>query len=104
MKSLIIKNFKCITELHLPQLSTINLITGKNNVGKSTLLEAIAIYASNGSFPTIYKLLEDRGEHVRYRTSDIDNKEILQNAISSLFPLISARNPSGTIMRKTRRR
>lgn len=44
MKSIYIKNFKNIRELNIDRLAKVNLIVGKNSVGKSTLLEALSIY------------------------------------------------------------
>ncbi len=36
-----IKNFKIFKELHLEKLSRFTLLSGYDNVGKSTILEAI---------------------------------------------------------------
>ncbi|MDR1054035.1 MAG: ATP-binding protein, partial [Planctomycetaceae bacterium] len=44
LDSLEIKNFRCLKDFKIPSLKRINLFTGKNNTGKSTILEAIAIY------------------------------------------------------------
>lgn len=38
------KNFRCFEDLTIDDLKRINLIVGKNNVGKSALLEALFIY------------------------------------------------------------
>ena len=83
IESLKIKNFKNLNGLEIPKLSQINLIAGKNNVGKSTLLEAIAIYSNPSQ---IIKILEERGEFSPF----IDKNEIEiinqnTNAFSSLF-------------------
>ena len=40
-KSLAIENFRSFPELNIPDLNRINLIAGKNNVGKTTFLEAV---------------------------------------------------------------
>ena len=40
MQSLVINNYKNFENLTLGNLANVNLIVGKNNVGKSTLLEA----------------------------------------------------------------
>ncbi|MBP1614592.1 MAG: hypothetical protein H6Q13_2040 [Bacteroidetes bacterium] len=61
MESLIIKNFKNLKNLIVPDLAQVNLITGKNNVGKSTLLEALFLYAGNGNLADLKKLMTDRG-------------------------------------------
>ena len=52
-------NFRCFSELELPKLGRVNLIVGKNNVGKTTLLEAIRIYASLGSPREIANILRE---------------------------------------------
>lgn len=62
MNSLIIEKFKLFDHLKVENLSRVNLIVGKNNVGKSTLLEALKIYASNASINDLLAILEDRGE------------------------------------------
>ena len=40
-KSFNIKNFRCFNDLEFKPLERVNLIAGKNNVGKTALLEAI---------------------------------------------------------------
>lgn len=40
-----VKNFRCFDDLKLDNLSRVNLIAGKNNVGKTALLEALFIYS-----------------------------------------------------------
>lgn len=62
MKSLQIKNYKNFENLTLNDLGRINLIVGKNNVGKSALLEAVSIFASGGDLECIKSVLESRGE------------------------------------------
>ncbi len=62
LKSLQIKNFRGIRELKIEKLGRVNLITGKNNVGKSSLLEAIRIYARPGSIDELLDILVARHE------------------------------------------
>jgi hypothetical protein len=52
-QSFTIKNFRCFRELTLSSLERVNLITGQNNVGKTTLLESIFLHvgANNPSLP-----------------------------------------------------
>jgi len=40
----LIENFKCLAHLTLPELGRITLISGKNNVGKTALLEALFLF------------------------------------------------------------
>ena len=42
--SFTIKNFRCFRDLTLEPLERVNLITGKNNVGKTALLEALWLH------------------------------------------------------------
>ena len=48
LPSFYIKGFKSIEEMDLNSLSAINLIAGDNNVGKSTILEAMYAFVTNG--------------------------------------------------------
>jgi AAA15 family ATPase/GTPase len=82
--SLYIKNYRNLQELKIDAVDQINLITGKNNTGKSTILEAIAIYANKGDLNYILQLLENRGEYSRQQESyDIVKSNI--RSLSSLF-------------------
>jgi hypothetical protein len=60
-KHFLIKNFRCFAELHLDNLERVNLIAGKNNTGKTALLEALRLYCdpSDSLLPT--KINEWRG-------------------------------------------
>ena len=44
--SLHISGFKLFRDLELPRLGSLNLFVGKNNTGKTCLLEAVELYAS----------------------------------------------------------
>ena len=44
--SLEIKGFRCFKHLTIPKLARLNLIGGKNNTGKTALLEALGLHAS----------------------------------------------------------
>lgn len=47
--SLEIRQFRAFDFIKIEQLGHINLFLGKNNVGKSTLLEALFLHANLGS-------------------------------------------------------
>ena len=49
-RSFTIKNFRCFDELTVEGMGRINLIAGKNNVGKTALLEALWVH-SGGANP-----------------------------------------------------
>ncbi|MFY0581862.1 AAA family ATPase [Cystobacter fuscus] len=66
LPSLHIQNFRAFKDLRLDNLGRVNLIVGKNNVGKSTLLEAIALYASGPAvLYELVNLLQARQEFQR---------------------------------------
>ena len=60
--NLTIRGFRGLADFELQSLATVNLITGKNNTGKSSVLEAIALFAHNAAPRTIENLLRTRGE------------------------------------------
>jgi AAA15 family ATPase/GTPase len=62
LKSLTIKNFRCFEEFDLPQLGRVNLLVGKNNSGKTSVIEAIHILESLSLLP-FSEAIERRGEH-----------------------------------------
>ncbi len=62
LDSLEIRNFRAFRHLQIQRLGRVNLITGKNNVGKTSLLEALLLYARGGSPALIRDLLESRDE------------------------------------------
>lgn len=85
LKSLYINNYRNLKDLKINSLGNVNLITGKNNTGKSSILEAIAIYASGADLQIINELLKERGESLK---TSVNNKNYINNnikAISSLF-------------------
>lgn len=87
LNSLLINNYKNIRHLLIPKLGRVNLVWGKNNVGKSTLLEALSIYASNGRASQLYEILKTRGEDLNafgYRDSITVDDEL-----NAFLPLVS---------------
>ena len=63
LNSLEIRNFRAFRDLKIEHLGRVNLLVGKNNVGKTSLLEAIQLYASRASTPTfIWEIMIARHE------------------------------------------
>lgn len=85
LNSLEIRNFRNLKELRIKSLGSVNLFTGKNNTGKSTLLEAIALFAAKGDLNFLYQLLNERGENYKINDSTKDATEINIKALSSFF-------------------
>lgn len=48
LNSLTIKGFRCFQEVHVKPLTRVNLFVGKNNSGKTSLLEAVELLAIGG--------------------------------------------------------
>ena len=57
-----IKGFRGIRELHISKLGRVTLITGKNNVGKSSILEALRLYARSAAPDALDDIVEFREE------------------------------------------
>jgi len=60
LDSLEIRNFRGLKELRIEKLGRVNLIVGKNNVGKTSVLEALRLYANPGHYETLIELLQVR--------------------------------------------
>lgn len=84
-KSLEIKGFRVFEHLQIERLGRVNLIVGKNNVGKSSLLEALMVYAHQGSPQNIWQLLESRDEIQRYSSLEPEREIEEALAIKHLF-------------------
>ncbi|MDR0605131.1 MAG: AAA family ATPase [Bacteroidales bacterium] len=79
LDSLLIKNYRILKEFKVNALAQINLITGKNNTGKSTILEAISLYTCKGDLSCILQLLKDNGEYFG------EQQELNIRLLSSVF-------------------
>ena len=64
LPSLSIKDFRGIRNLAIKRLGHVTLITGKNNCGKTSILEAIRLLMEGGSPGTIREVLQLREENV----------------------------------------
>lgn len=85
LPSLEIQNFRCLEKLVLPSLGRVNLLTGKNNTGKSSVLEAVSLYVSDANMWWILDLLEQRDElSYRERRKTLSLSEV-QKIFTSLF-------------------
>ena len=70
LPSLVIKNFRGIDELTIPRLGRVTLLAGKNGVGKTTVLDAVRIWAARGHYSTLNDILIEHEEHVAYRAEE----------------------------------
>lgn len=82
--TLSIEGFRALRRIRIEGLGRANLITGRNNTGKSSVLEALRILASNASPPVISNILH-------YREEDIgESEETARSAESEGFSLVSS--------------
>ncbi len=83
LDSLEISGFRAFDQLEIDHLGRVNLIVGKNNVGKSCLLEAVRLYAHRGAPQTLLQLLNARDELGEVREGD--SVESYIRALGHLF-------------------
>lgn len=61
LKNFKIKNFRCFKNFEISELERINLIAGKNNVGKTALLEALFLYLGSYNPELVIRINAFRG-------------------------------------------
>ncbi|MYB68209.1 MAG: AAA family ATPase [Gemmatimonadetes bacterium] len=71
LPSLSIKGFRGIKELSIERLGRVTLLAGKNSVGKTTVLDAVQVYAARGHHKVLSELLESRQELAIAETKDV---------------------------------
>ena len=62
LDSLRIKNFRSLQDFEIPKLGRVNLLVGKNNSGKSTVLEALRLYAGNAQRPLLDAIAQEHDD------------------------------------------
>jgi AAA15 family ATPase/GTPase len=80
LTSLTIENFRCFQKFELQQLGRINLLVGMNNSGKTSILEAVQLLASQGDRTVLKNIMLNRGESI-----DSDDHSLLELDICHLF-------------------
>ena len=70
LPSLFIKGFRGFRELIIPELKRVTLFVGKNSVGKTSVIEAIQLYAEQGQFNLLSDTLMKRDEIISTRDED----------------------------------
>ena len=63
LDSLHIQNYRLFKDLKIEKLGQVNLISGKNNSGKTALLEVLRIWESNFDNTVINNILFERGDY-----------------------------------------
>lgn len=67
LNSLEIKNFRSLERFEVSKLGRVNLIVGKNNSGKSSVLEALRIYAANAQRGVLEEIASGHDEKFRMK-------------------------------------
>ena len=83
LPSLAIKNFRGIDVLTLPRLGRVSLLAGKNSVGKTSVLNAVSIYAARCRYGALDSVLRNRAE--LQIITDADGDETLAPDWNALF-------------------
>jgi len=84
LNSFFVENFRLFHRLEIARLGRVNLLVGKNNSGKSALLEAIEIYASNASVQTLENIVSGRDETWNGK-GPTQTQQVSDNPIKHLF-------------------
>ena len=71
LNSLMVRNFRAFHDLKIEHLGRVNLLIGKNNVGKTSLLEALQMYARRASTPTIISEIMEADSEIRQPSKEI---------------------------------
>ena len=70
LNSLEIKNFRILEDFKVSKLGRVNLIVGKNNSGKSSVLEALRIYAGNAQRGLLEQIAAGHDETYRLKENE----------------------------------
>jgi hypothetical protein len=84
IESLYIDGYKLFEEITLPKLARLNLFSGKNNTGKSCLLEAIGLYAGRAPISDIINVATSRSYE---RLNPWDAEGITEAGTSLMHPV-----------------
>ena len=84
LPSLGIMGFRGIRKLSIPRLGRVTLLAGKNGVGKTTVLDAVRVYASRARQAALSDLLMSR-EEITVRTEVDDGDRLPMFDGSALF-------------------
>lgn len=74
LTSIEVTGFRALKQFRMADLARVNLLVGKNNCGKTSVLEAISILAEPGSVAQLWGALARRGE--MHESSDEDDLDI----------------------------
>ena len=83
LPDLSIQGFRGIDDLSIKRLGHVTLFAGKNATGKTTLLDAVRVYAARGRYAALVEILRNREEYIE--TTDEDGDPAYSVDFKSLF-------------------
>lgn len=72
LPDLVVQGFRGLEDLRISSLGRVTMITGKNSVGKTSVLDAVRVYAARGSYAVLTNLLRNREEFADMTDEDGD--------------------------------
>ena len=102
IESIRVERFRAFRKLEIQGLGRVNLIVGKNNTGKSSLLEALRLLASDANPRVITSILKYREEdrnnlYEEARKEDPDSLFLTVSSLFNGFPHL-AENPGSIVI------
>jgi AAA15 family ATPase/GTPase len=85
LRELTIEKYRCFRKLHVKDLAQVNLIVGKNNVGKTSFLEAVYLYVSKNNPKSLLEILSAREQTREVSLQYGDNITTNYYQLSTLF-------------------
>ena len=77
LPDLSIKGFRCFDKLSIPKLGHVTLFTGRNGCGKTTILEAVKVYAARADESVLAELIIGREEFLAGIDKDGEKVDLL---------------------------
>ena len=76
LDDLSIRGFRGIRDLHISNLGRVTLITGRNNTGKSSVLEALHLYVNHATIAAVNGILRSREEYINLDFEEVGVSEM----------------------------
>lgn len=83
LASLSVSGLRGIDQIEIPRLGRVTLLAGKNGIGKTTILEAIRIYATRAQYGVLDEIVTGRDEFIH--GLEEDGVQIVLPDFSALF-------------------